>query len=288
MKYLIMFLFTISFAQAFTLNNNFAASFKKSKVKVSVAGDSICAGITPASLEGLIRPSVDDFWNEVPTSRLRLKPSGFATPILTVDINTARLCSPTDTACIVDAAADGDALIPPVEGILISCNSNANNFTNNSVVAVTVPNSFSGQKIKGAVILINNNANIAGEGLRKLSENDRIGVIAHEIGHAIGLGHAAESEAEALMYFRVVDQRSSLGQDDINGVTYLYPVKIDGCGVMDSLVASTMIVKKDDDQDDDQSGGGTPFWQMGIGFLGLMIFAEVLKFLKRSQTRPAF
>ncbi len=288
MKYIILFLLTIPLAQAFTLNNNFAASFKKNKVKVYVAGDSVCTGITAQELERLISPSVDDFWNEVPTSRLRLKPSGFSTPILTADINVARLCSPTDSACISAAQTAGDPILPPVDGIVISCNSNANNFTGNSVIAVTVPNSFASKKIKGAVILINDNANIAGEGLRALSHSDRIGVIAHEIGHAIGLGHADESEEEALMYFRVVDQRSSLGQDDIDGVTYLYPVKIDGCGLFDSLVASTVVMKKKEDNDDDQNSGGTPFWQMGIGFVSLMILAEILKLLKRSQARPAF
>ncbi len=289
MKYFILFLFTISFAEAFTLNNNFAASFKKNKVKVYVAGDSICTGITAAEMERLIGPSVNDFWNEVPTSRLRLKSSGFSIPIPTTDINTARLCSPTDSACIASAATNGEAVLPPVDGIVISCNSNANNFTNNSVLAVTVPNNFSNKKIKGAVILINDNANIAGEGLRAMSEKDRIGVIAHEIGHAIGLGHADESEKQALMYFRVVDQRTSLGEDDIKGVTYLYPVKIDGCGLMDSLVASTVVMaKKDNSDDDDQNGGGTPFWQMGIGFVFLMILAEILKLLKRSQARSAF
>lgn len=285
MKFFILILFSLSTAQAFTLNNNFAASFKKNKVNVYVAGDSVCTGITNAELESLVKPAVDDFWNEVPTSRLRLKPSGFSKPIPTVDINTATLCSPTDTACINGATS---AILPPVDGIVISCNNEPNNFDGgNAVVAVTVPNSFSGKKIKGAVILINDNANIAGDGLRALSQKDRIGVIAHEIGHAIGLGHAEENEPEALMYFKVVDLRTSLGQDDIDGVTYLYPVKVDGCGMFESLVASSVAMKKDDNHDDDQKGGGSPFWQMGLGFLFLIALVETLKLLKRSEARPA-
>lgn len=279
MKFFILFLLTFSTAEAFTLNNNFGASFKKNKVNVYVAGDSVCTGITQADLESLVGPAVDDFWNEVPTSRLRLKASGFSNPIPTVDINTATLCSPTDTACINGATS---SILPPVDGIVISCNNEPKNFNGgNAVVAVTVPNSFSGKKIKGAVILINDNANIAGDGLRALSQKDRIGVIAHEIGHAIGLGHAKEDEPEALMYFKVVDLRTSLGQDDIDGVTYLYPVKVDGCGLLDSLVASSVAIKKDDDHDDDQKGGGTPLWQMGIGFLFMIAFAQLLKLVPR-------
>ncbi len=280
MKHIIFFLLTISVSHAFTLNNNFGASFKKNKVKVAIAEDSICTGITADELESLIGPAVNDFWNEVPTSRLRLKPSGFAKRIITADINTARLCSPTDSVCIADATTKGQPLLPPVDGIVISCNSTADNYSASSVIAVTVPNSFSGKKIAGAVILINDSGNF-----KNLSHSDRIGVIAHEIGHAIGLGHAENKEPEALMYYKTVDLRRSLGEDDIRGVTYLYPVKIDACGLMDSLVASTVVMKKDDD---DEGSGGTPFWQMGIGLFFFVILSEILRLLKRREARPAF
>lgn len=279
----ILFILT-STAQAFTLNSNFAAAFKKNRVKVYVAEDSVCSsiGVTAAELQSYVKPAIDKFWNEVPTSRLRLKNGGFSDRIVTVDINQSRLCSPTDSDCISDANTNAQSIIPPVEGIVISCNQLADNFGGNSVLAVTVPNSFSGKKIKGAVILIQDSAATQ---FKNLSRDDRIGVIAHEIGHAIGLGHSKEKKA--LMYYKVQDQRTSLGQDDIDGVTYLYPVKIDACGLMDSLVSSTIALTKDKSDDDDQNGGGTPFWQMGIGFAFFMLLAEILKLLKRSQTRPA-
>jgi gamma-glutamylcysteine synthetase len=75
MKFLFLFLIFVSTAEAFTLNNNFAASFKKNRVKVYVAGDSTCANInvTAADLQSYVKPAVDKFWNEVPTSRLRLE-----------------------------------------------------------------------------------------------------------------------------------------------------------------------------------------------------------------------
>ncbi len=283
MKYLFLFLILTSTAEAFTLNNNFAASFKKNRVKVYVAGDSTCSNInvTAADLQSYVKPAVDKFWNEVPTSRLRLNASGFSNPIATADINNARLCSPTDTQCITDAGASAQTVLPPVDGIVISCNQLADNYDGPTVIAVTVPNSFSGKKIKGAVILIND---VPGGKFEGLSRDDRIGVIAHEIGHALGLGHSEVSES--LMYFQVVDIRKSLGQDDIDGVTYLYPIKIDGCGLLDGLVASTVAMKKDND-DDRPNDGGTPFWQMGIGFLFFVILAEILKLLKRSQARAA-
>ncbi|MFL5783627.1 MAG: matrixin family metalloprotease, partial [Bacteriovoracaceae bacterium] len=228
----------------------------------------------------LVSPAVNDFWNEVPTSKLRLKAAGFSTPIATADINTARLCSPTDVDCINDAGTKGQTVLPPVDGIVISCNNLADNFSDNSVVAVTVPNSFASKKIKGAVILINENASSP---FRNLNTSDRIGVIAHEIGHAIGLGHSQKEEA--LMYYKVVDQRTHLGQDDIDGVTYLYPVKIDACGLMDTLIGATITTKGNDD---DQNGSGSSFWQMGIGFGMMALLAQILKLLKRQQARPAF
>ena len=251
--WLLIFISTSSFG--FTLNNNFGASFSKNRVKVMVAGQTNCPGasMTVYDLVDLIKPAVSEFWNRVPTSKLRLIPAGFTGTI--TNINSGKLCSPTDAACITAAAGN---LIPPVDEIIIACNDEATNF-GNDVLAVTIPNNFRGKKIKGAVVLLNDVAQFG-----NLSRSDKIGVIAHEIGHAIGLGHSPDDAA--LMYYRVTDLRKRLGRDDMKGVSYLYPIKLDGCG----LIGSTSTPNKIDPQ----------LWQLVIGFALIMLVMKILKMLK--------
>ncbi|MGE3609771.1 MAG: matrixin family metalloprotease [Bacteriovoracaceae bacterium] len=268
MKIFFSFILITSFAQAFTLNNNFGGAFKTKKVKVSIAGNTTCnnIGLTIYDLEELIAPAVNNFWNEVPTSSLRLKPSGFTDSIS--NINAGRLCAPTDDGCI---SGGGGNVIPAVDGIVIACNSLSYNFNGANVIAVTIPNNFSGKKIKGAVILINNV--VGSTAFSNLSHDDKIAVIAHEIGHAIGLGHAKNSNKEALMYYKTVNLRKNLAQDDVDGVSYLYPVTMDGCG----LFTATIKNKSDDDQK------GPPFWPMGLMLLTLIALFEIRKIFRLSK-----
>jgi hypothetical protein len=261
MKFLIFTFFFLSQAQAFTLNNNFGASFDSHRVKVHVAGDTTCArsGLTVYELDDLIKEAIDEFWNRVPTSSLRLIP-GEPTGIIN-NINDGKLCGPTDDACISGSTGN---VIPPVTGIVIACNTLPSNFGQNNVLAVTIPNNFAGRRIKGAVILINE----VSTAFSRLSREDKIGVIAHEIGHAIGLGHTEDKAA--LMYYRTVELRRALGQDDIDGVSYLYPVKFDGCGAMGTI---------DDGQKIDPMIG-----QMIIGFIFMLLFGKLFKRPERSPT----
>jgi hypothetical protein len=257
-------------AQAYTFNNNFESAFKNKNVSVSIDDQTNCdnAEITIYDLEDMIPLAVDKFWNRVPTSKLRLKFGGFSKT--TTNINDGLLCAPTDTTCIENADAD---VIAPVMDIIIACNSNPLNFGGSNVLAVTIPNHFSGKNIVGAVILINNNSTI----FSTLNRADQIGVIAHEIGHAIGLGHT--SDTSALMYYKTVDQRSALGSDDIRGVSYLYPMQIDGFGLLGGCATIQA--------NDGNPGAKSPFWQMGASLAVMILLVELRKLLKRSQARAA-
>lgn len=279
---LLSFLLFSLTAQSWTLNNNFGASFEDSKVNVFVDAGTVCPtnGLTPNELQSLIAPAVNNFWNEVPTSSLRLEAAGFAASVSTM--NEGRLCSPTDDECITAGTAAGNSnpargLIPAVTDIVIACNSNALNFGGGNVLAVTIPNRFSGRKIKGAVILINETSTSFGN----LSRSDQIAVIAHEIGHAIGLGHSKDTAA--LMYYRTVNLRNNLGQDDVDGVSFLYPMRGDLYGLSDEgILGGCGTISTD------LKPPGTPPALITGSILAFFILVfEGLRKLKRSKARSS-
>jgi hypothetical protein len=71
----------------------------------------------------------------------------------------------------------------------------------------------------GAVVL---NATSGAAAIDRLSETELAVVIAHEMGHLLGLGHSGSSKA--LMYYSVGSSSLPvLTQDDEDGLSYLYP-----------------------------------------------------------------
>lgn len=275
---LILSLLFSSSSFAWTLNNNFVASFEDNNVKVYIDSDTTCFGLfNPDEFENIVKSSIKKYWNKIPTANLNLTFGGFSAPVATM--NHGRLCSPTDDDCITAANAavnPNERLIPSVDGIVVACNDNNLNFGGNNVLAVTVPNKFSGKKIKGAVVLINSNSSLG-----SLTVPDQIGVIAHEIGHALGLGHTDKSEA--LMFYRIVDQRSRLAQDDIDGISFLYPMKGDLFGLSeDGLLGGCGTISTEKNPP-----GNPPFLQMGIAFGILILVFELVRLLNRSKARSA-
>lgn len=269
-KLLFVFCTLFSFSVgAFTLNNNFGGRFKKGDIKVIYAPNSVCNHMTYYEMEEITEKAAKQFWNSIPTSSLNIGLKDSYENIS--NINTGKLCSPTDSTCI--QAAMGD-LIPPVTDIVVACNGRLDNFGATNVLAVAIPNNFDGKYIKGAIVLINDTSDF----FRNMSRDDQIGVVAHEIGHALGLGHS--DDTSALMYYRTTGQRKKLGQDDVDGATYLYPMKMDGFGL---LGGCGMISTHNDDQSDPPKG--LPLVQMGIA-LGVMIL--LFELLKRAKTRSAF
>jgi len=220
----ILFFFTImlflSKAQAFTLNNNASAAFENNEVSINVDSNG-CASlsVTAEEMLGYAEAAVEKFWNSVPTSRLKLKRGTL--------VNAASAFR-TDLICQTGTNCTPNPALAVESNILIACNNNATNFSNTaSVLGVTVPNNISGRNIVGALILINDNGSNTFE---SRSYDEKVAIVSHEIGHAIGLGHSPVDDS--LMYYQSVATRFKLGWDDIDGLTYLYPTEqpFSGCG----------------------------------------------------------
>lgn len=220
-----LLLLKVNLAQSFTLNNSIGSTFKENEVKISIANQSCSQiGLDSEEIKNLAEIAITKFWNTVPSSRLKLKIEGLVS--LSQSFENEALCS--------TIASDGECTINSnlavTSGIVISCNSNESNFRSTQTLAVTAPNHFSGNTIIGSLILLNNRSDTL---LATLNKEEMISVLAHEIGHAIGLGHSPVKDS--LMYYSTVNFRNYLGADDFDGMTYLYPKKnIVSCGSIEN------------------------------------------------------
>ncbi len=110
-------------------------------------------------------------------------------------------------------------------------------------------------------------------------------VLAHEIGHALGLGHSADTGA--LMYYDLTDRKKiTLTEDDADGITYLYPRqepsggKSFGCTPASANVTSAEISAKSGHPSPADIQGWQRFFEVFFGLPTLLIGAY---FLTRSR-----
>lgn len=122
----------------------------------------------------------------------------------------------------------------------VYCESNFQGVTGadqNSVPAAALPTP-SGNYIATGLLYLNvsgGSANISG-----FNRDLLLVIIAHEVGHILGLGHSQDTNA--LMYYNAgAKTHLALAQDDIDGVSYLYPRdelsgdKMMGCGLVTTV-----------------------------------------------------
>ncbi len=139
-------------------------------------------------------------WNQIPTLGVHLTRGSDSASTITDALAGTSDSTPT-VHCVTDMAAVG--LNPEV-----------------------IPGVATGQQVSGSghlnygVLILNANVG-ASANIKTLNENLVIDVMAHEVGHILGLGHSTDTNA--LMYYDASKRTTaSVSQDDVDGITYLY------------------------------------------------------------------
>ena len=245
-------------AHAFTMNTSSAASFSERPIKIFVT-DIECEnnGTTPEDIVSMLGEAISEYWNKAVTSSVKLEVVGLITK--SDSFRTDSLCQAGGAGCRPNPDLQSDS------GIVVSCNQNASNFPSTGILGITAPNNVSGRQIRSSLVLIND---IAGSSFGDRTRSEQVAVLAHELGHALGLGHSPVKDS--LMFFQSIPSRRSLGQDDLDGITYLYPQELgpSACGSLSVL------------SDDEQN-------RQGLSFLALLIFCLIaFKFYEATNKVP--
>lgn len=250
---LIFFILSLE-VHAFTFNNSVAAAFKEEKVAMRVS-TTPCQELkmSNAELEDLLRDAVDQYWNKAPTSNLYMD---LGAPIATSSEFR------NDNPCQGSSGCEPNPELVVDSGIVVACNVNGTIFSDPRILAVTLTNNIQGRRLVGSLILINDNS---GNRFADMERDEQVAVLAHEIGHAIGLGHSPVRDS--LMYFSTVPKRRSLGQDDIDGVSFLYPDSFS------SSACGTLALNPQKPQGPKQKDQQSPFL-LFIGLVLAFIFAS--------------
>lgn len=219
---ILLITFYATTSQAFTFNNNIKLVFNSDEVTVNVADNCTNTGIDANEMLSIVGDAVNSFWNKAPTSRLKLRAGS---------VQTVAAIYHSGNICVPSTNCEPNPALAVSSGILIACNDSVTNFPSASILGITIPNNISGSTINGSLIMINDRSS---NQFANKSRPEKVAVIAHEIGHAFGLGHSPVPDS--LMYYATVDSRTHLGRDDIDGISYLYPKQQPtGCGTISDI-----------------------------------------------------
>jgi hypothetical protein len=247
-------------ASAFTLSTNPPTKFDTGEITfVAGSNDCVNAGFTSTGLLDLMEEAMERHWNTVPTSSLEFKRGSVGTQSVEGDtFNEALAKAETGT-------------------VLIGCSTSSTVFTSSSTKGVGSINTT------GTAGLFLLNDTVAGS-FGDLDKDQQLALMAHEVGHAIGIGHS--SNPTSLMYFSLSGEGAKiqeyLTQDDYDAATYLYPNEEEAGGALGSCGTIS--------DNSNSSGGGGPSGPFALslvlGFL-LVLASHKLKNLTKSFFWPA-
>jgi len=209
--------FTVGDAESFTiLGRDDLEGWDREVLEFGVNYNEDTCLVSREKLEVFIDETME-VWNSVSSSAIKVKRGGTSTTTAA----TAWAGDATDYPLIICDASMGTTI---------------GSSSTNSIPGVSLPFA-TGSRLNGGVVLLNSNSGDAANISALLTSNEQLikVVVAHEIGHILGLGHT--EDINALMYYNAsLKENLRLGQDDIDGISYLYPRaepvsdKLFGCG----------------------------------------------------------
>ncbi len=191
-------LFVFVKAPAFTLTQSDITGGWDRKELVFDVNESSCTalGISITALDSAIDAAIG-LWNSAPTSGLKLKRGGVTT--------STGLSDPPTIYCTVTVSSP-------------------------TVVAGEGASNIVGGRPTTGMLRLNGDSTMAPY-FGGLNATYQTIVLAHEMGHVLGLGHSQKEYA--LMYYDISSKTNfNLSQDDVDGLTWLNPSNEPGSGVM--------------------------------------------------------
>ena len=236
---LILFSCINAFSFVLTYEKNFQIKNHKDATVHYASGS--CTGISDSEMVGAIKNVLEDYWNTISESSLFLR---YEKAVTIASLTTSSRSGSILVGCMAMGAGGSSGVAYTTES------------TGQSVIFLNDTTFQPGGYSNGAVE----------------------GVLAHEVGHALGLHHTKDNAS--VMTYETHDwsiRPKYLSQDDKDGIVYLYPQESKALG----LLGSCNVVEEAFAGDQDRQLGVLS-WLVNFLF-GVLIVVIIRKIIRRVQ-----